>query len=200
MDKVISVLIFFFFGFWHVYVHADKFVETAEEITDALTQTETEQEIKTRSLKKQFSGKTRGLTIIKKEDGKIVEKTSLMSERHSFRTANIRVEFDFDDYTIRSNSYACLNELGKALTNEKLSGVAVILRGHTDSDGDAAYNLDLSLKRAFSVKKYLIANFGISSSLLKVEGYGEGNPLVPNTSESNKQINRRVEIAVDTAP
>jgi OOP family OmpA-OmpF porin len=78
--------------------------------------------------------------------------------------------------------------------------VAVILRGHTDSDGDIAYNMDLSLKRAFAVKDYLTANFHISPSLLKVEGCGEGLPLVPNTSERNKQVNRRVEIAVDTTP
>lgn len=57
-----------------------------------------------------------------------------------------------------------------------------------------------SLKRAFAVKKYLTANFPVSPSLVKVEGYGEGFPLVPNTSELNKQVNRRVEIAVDTTP
>jgi OOP family OmpA-OmpF porin len=140
------------------------------------------------------------MIIVSKEDGKIVEKTILISERNSVRSANIRVEFDFDAYTIRSYSFALLNELGKALTSERLRGVAVRLRGHTDSDGDIAYNLDLSLKRAFAVKKYLTDNFYISPSLVKVEGYGEGLPLVPNTSELNKQVNRRVEIAVDTTP
>ena len=199
MGKVISVLVVFFFGFWHVHARADNFARTAEEIIDALTNTETEQEIKTRSLK-QSNGKTRGLTIIKKEDGNIVEKTSLISERDSVRSANIKVEFDSDAYTIRSYSFALLNELGKALTSERLRGVAVRLRGHTDSDGDIAYNLDLSLKRAFAVKKYLTDNFYISPSLVKVEGYGEGLPLVPNTSELNKQVNRRVEIAVDATP
>ena len=93
MGKVISVLVVFFFGFWHVHARADNFARTAEEIIDALTNTETEQEIKTRSLK-QSNGKTRGLTIIKKEDGNIVEKTSLISERDSVRSANIKVEFD----------------------------------------------------------------------------------------------------------
>ena len=200
MGKAISVLIVFLFGFCHLSARADNFAKTADEIIDALTNEETEQEIKTRSLKKQSKGKMRGLTIIKKEDGKIVQKTSLISERNSVRSANIKVEFDFDAYTIRSDSFSLLNELGKALTSERLRGVPVILRGHTDSDGDIAYNLDLSLKRAFEVKKYLTANFHISPSLVKVEGYGEGLPLVPNTSELNKQVNRRVEIAVDKTP
>jgi outer membrane protein OmpA-like peptidoglycan-associated protein len=200
LGKIISVLVVFFFGFWHVYAHADNFAETADEITDALTNIETKQEIKTRSLKAPSSGKTRGLTVVRKENGKIVEKTVLISERHAVRSANIRVEFDFDAYTIRSDSFLLLNELGKALTSERLRGVAIILRGHTDSDGDIAYNLDLSLKRAFAVKKYLIDHFYISPSFVKVEGYGEGLPLVPNTSELNKQVNRRVEIAVDTTP
>ncbi len=200
MGKVISVLIVFFFGFCHLSARADNFARTAEEIIDALTNTETEQDIKTRSLKTHSGGKTRGLIVVCKEDGKIVEKTILISERNSVRSANIRVEFDFDAYTIRSYSFALLNELGKALTSERLRGVAVRLRGHTDSDGDITYNLDLSLKRAFAVKKYLTDNFYISPSLVKVEGYGEGLPLVPNTSELNKQVNRRVEIAVDTTP
>ena len=198
MGKVISVLIVFFFGFLHGYADAANFAETAEEIIDALTNAGTKQEIKTRSLKAPSSGKMRGLTVVKKENGKIVEKTVLISERHAVRSANIRVEFDFDAYTIRSDSFALLNELGKALTSERLRGVAVILRGHTDSDGDIAYNLDLSLRRAFAVKKFLTDHFSISPSLVKVEGYGEGLPLVPNTSKQNKQVNRRVEIAVDT--
>ena len=200
MGKVISVLIVFFFGFLHVYAGAANFAETADEIIDALTNTGPEQEIKTRSLKAPSSDKTRGLRVVRKENGNIVEKTVLISEKDSVRSANIRVEFDFDAYTIRSDSFLLLNELGKALTSERLRGVAVILRGHTDSDGDIAYNLDLSLKRAFAVKKFLTDHFYISPSLVKVEGYGEGLPLVPNTSELNKQVNRRVEIAVDTTP
>jgi outer membrane protein OmpA-like peptidoglycan-associated protein len=200
LGKVILVLIVFFFGLWHVHVSADSFARTAEEIVEALTHTKTQQEIKTRSLKTHVRGKTRGLRIVRKEDGKIVEKAILISERNPVRSANIRVEFDFDAYSIRSDSFGLLKELGKALTSERLKGVAVVLRGHTDSNGEVAYNLNLSLKRAFAVKKYLIANFQISPSLLKVEGYGEGLPLVPNTSEMNKQVNRRVEIVVDTTP
>jgi len=87
-----------------------------------------------------------------------------------------------------------LNELGQALTSEKLKGIPVSINGHTDSDGKDAYNLKLSLNRAFAVKSYLTSNYSISPSLLKVVGYGEGLPLVPNNSQANKQINRRVEI------
>ena len=55
-------------------------------------------------------------------------------------------------------------------------------------------------RNSFVLKQYLTAHFHISPSFGKVEGYGEGPPLVPHTSEMNKQVNKRVEIAVDTTP
>ena len=81
------------------------------------------------------------------------------------------------------------------MTSEKLKEKDIIVKGHTDSDGEEAYNLKLSLNRALAVKLYLTSNFFISSSQLKVAGYGEATPLVPNNTKKNKQVNRRVEIA-----
>ena len=72
----------------------------------------------------------------------------------------------------------------------------MIINGHTDSDGKDKYNLRLSLNRAGAVKKYLMDHYNVSRDRLKVMGYGECMPLKPNTSEKNKQLNRRVEIVV----
>ena len=128
-------------------------------------------------------------------EGKIIKKTLTIPEKQASQGVNLKIEFDVNSYSIRPESFKLLNELGKALTSEKLKEKDIIVKGHTDSDGEEAYNLKLSLNRALAVKLYLTSNFFISSSQLKVAGYGEATPLVPNNTKKNKQVNRRVEIA-----
>lgn len=107
---------------------------------------------------------------------------------------NLNIEFDFNSHKLRRSSYSLLNELGRALTDNKLIHKNILIKGHTDSDGPKPYNQKLSLRRAKSVRTYLVSKFGISPSRLTTAGYGETSPLVPNISKANKQINRRVEI------
>ncbi len=86
-----------------------------------------------------------------------------------------------------------------------VSKVAVILKaypdvkieiaGHTDSDGDDAFNMLLSQGRVNNVKRALMKE-GIAKERINAVGYGETKPLVPNTTQANKQKNRRVEIIV----
>ena len=68
------------------------------------------------------------------------------------------------------------------------------ISGHTDSDGSSASNQRLSERRAGSVSAYL-HDKGIPKSRMKVVGYGETRPLVPNTSRANKARNRRIEFS-----
>lgn len=72
--------------------------------------------------------------------------------------------------------------------------IAIEIAGHTDSDGSAAWNKTLSEKRAASVAKYLVEK-GIPNARIRTVGYGETQPLVPNTSRENKARNRRIEFA-----
>jgi len=69
------------------------------------------------------------------------------------------------------------------------------IAGHTDSDGSAEFNQKLSQARVETVKGRLIAR-GINAGRLTAKGYGESKPLVPNTTDANKQKNRRVEINI----
>ncbi len=69
----------------------------------------------------------------------------------------------------------------------------VIIVGHTDSDGDEASNLELSKKRATSVKNALSSDFGIDASRMETDGKGESQPEVPNKDAISKAKNRRVE-------
>lgn len=71
--------------------------------------------------------------------------------------------------------------------------VRVEIGGHTDSVADAAYNLELSQRRAETVRAYLIHE-GISAHRLVAKGYGETKPIAPNDTEAGRARNRRVEL------
>ncbi len=107
---------------------------------------------------------------------------------------NLDIHFDVDEATIRPDSYPLLDELGRALQSPELKGKKIIIGGHTDSDADDLYNLNLSKRRAEAVKKYLMDKFQINPELLSTVGFGESRPLVKNDSEAHKQRNRRVEV------
>ena len=69
------------------------------------------------------------------------------------------------------------------------------ISAHTDNVGNADYNIMLSERRAQSVANYIVES-GIQQNRLQSKGYGMTKPLVPNDSEENRAINRRVEFVV----
>lgn len=101
--------------------------------------------------------------------------------------------FDFDKYELKEKSITELNKVIRFM-NEKPT-VRVEIGGHTDSDGSATYNKQLSLKRAQSVVSYLVEK-GINRSRLTEKGYGADQPIVPNDTEEHKQANRRIEFKI----
>lgn len=70
--------------------------------------------------------------------------------------------------------------------------ISVLIGGHTDNVGNDVTNQLLSQRRAEAVKAWLVSN-GIAESRITAVGFGESQPIVPNDSEENKRINRRVE-------
>lgn len=78
---------------------------------------------------------------------------------------------------------------------EKNPGVKIELAGHTDNVGDPVLNLELSNERVKVVRDYLLSK-GIGFQRIGGKGYGGGQPLVPNNSESNRRLNRRVEFTI----
>lgn len=198
MKKLILwFLIIFPFTFSFSRAEDLNFATTKKEIIDALIQPKPQQKAKTRAINASEITKTRGIKIVTEKNGGIVGETIYLSEKKPKQGVNLKIEFDFDSYVIRPESFALIDELGRALTDEKLKGKNIVINGHTDLTGEETYNLKLSLKRALAVKKYLTENFPISSFRLKVVGYGESLPLVSNSNEANRQINRRVEIVAD---
>ena len=74
----------------------------------------------------------------------------------------------------------------------------LIVEGHTDSDGSEAYNLDLSQRRADTVRDFLITR-GYQGGLIQAHGIGEARPIASNDTPEGKANNRRVEIVVGLA-
>jgi outer membrane protein OmpA-like peptidoglycan-associated protein len=142
--------------------------------------------------------KVRGLTIAPKASGqtKVVEKIVSMPRERSGATVNLAIQFAVNSYAIQPKSMPILDNLGAALKRAELQPRVVSVNGHTDSDGSEQHNLQLSLKRAVAVKQYLALNHGVRNAQLRVMGYGEGIPMVENSSVRNKQLNRRVEVSV----
>lgn len=73
--------------------------------------------------------------------------------------------------------------------------VGIIVEGHTDNVGGKDFNLNLSLRRAQSVKTFLVRR-GIRPSLITIEGYGYTRPVADNNTEEGRRQNRRVEVRV----
>ncbi len=75
------------------------------------------------------------------------------------------------------------------------TGDKILLNGHTDSDGEEEYNMELGMKRAEEYKAHLM-ELGVDASQIEVVSKGESEPAVPNDSPENKQRNRRVTIHI----
>lgn len=99
--------------------------------------------------------------------------------------------FDLDSATIRPESKPVLDDVLGVLKGEP--GWKVTIEGHTDSSGGDAHNLELSQKRAESVKAYLVAG-GIDAGRLGTKGFGESKPVADNATELGRAQNRRVEL------
>jgi outer membrane protein OmpA-like peptidoglycan-associated protein len=101
--------------------------------------------------------------------------------------------FDFDSDNLRPESKRNLDSLAKSLASFGDSNLLLV--GHTDSVGTASYNLDLSRRRAAAVADYLTAR-GVPAARLATSGRGETDPVAPNDTDADRQLNRRVEVVV----
>ena len=91
-------------------------------------------------------------------------------------------------------SHQLLDDIASTLKNNPEFG-PLRVTGHTDNVGPAAFNRDLSQRRADAVKKALVSR-GVPEELLSTRGYGEGRPMAPNETRAGRARNRRVEFIV----
>jgi outer membrane protein OmpA-like peptidoglycan-associated protein len=105
--------------------------------------------------------------------------------------------FDYDSANLRPGATASLQKLGHLIQRNPQAVFRV--EGHTDSFGSDQYNMDLSQRRAETVKSWLVANMNIEADRVQTQGYGKTHLIVPaDRSVEEQQLNRRVEIVIRT--
>jgi len=107
------------------------------------------------------------------------------------------IEFDSGQATFTPAALSQLEALYRQISVGRLT---VVIEGHTDSDGDADFNMALSERRAFAVRDWIQsqAPSTFPNSRFRVRSFGETSPVAPNSTEAGKAQNRRVEIALGT--
>jgi outer membrane protein OmpA-like peptidoglycan-associated protein len=101
------------------------------------------------------------------------------------------VQFEKNKAILLKSSIPQLNELAAYLIENKDIDAEII--GHTDADGDAEANRNLSQERAEEVRQYLLQN-GVEARRVKATGKGESEPVAENTTAEGRAMNRRVEV------
>jgi len=112
------------------------------------------------------------------------------------KTVRLNINFAYDSAVVRTDFYSDIEKI--AIFMRKHLTTRVIIEGHTDSDGAAAYNRSLSGRRAQAAARLLISKFGIEPIRVTAVGFGEDRPLVANDSVANKAKNRRVVAVIRT--
>uniref|UniRef100_A0A7C4TCE6 OmpA-like domain-containing protein n=1 Tax=candidate division WOR-3 bacterium TaxID=2052148 RepID=A0A7C4TCE6_UNCW3 len=118
--------------------------------------------------------------------------------KKEFKIVLPEVYFETAKSEIKPESYPILDDAAKSIA-KILSGnpmTKIEIQGHTDSRGSDVYNLKLSQDRAAAVKDYLVTKHNLDAERLIPKGYGESNPVVPNTTPENMAKNRRVEFVI----
>lgn len=152
------------------------------------------------------------MITVKKEghafDSKIIEKETV-AENKTVRNSDLalrKIEIG-KPYTINDILYntasADLSKRSKFVLKQfskflkENPTIRITIQGHTDNEGDDNKNMILSQNRADEVKAHLVS-LGIDASRMKAKGFGEIQPKVPNTSESNKAKNRRTDFVIES--
>ena len=113
------------------------------------------------------------------------------SARSETITLSADALFDTDEAALRPTAIAELETFGRKM--QQIGKTQVFIVGHTDSRASDSYNQRLSERRAASVAKYLIQNFGL---VAQTEGRGEREPVASNDTREGRQANRRVAISI----
>lgn len=113
-----------------------------------------------------------------------------------------QILFEFDRYAVRSAAKPTLVKIAQLLNHYQTA--QIFIYGHTDNKGTKDYNQQLSEKRAAAVKYYFVNNFQVEPTRLQTKGYGDTQPIAPNTkadgsdNPEGREQNRRVEVMIKT--
>lgn len=128
------------------------------------------------------------ITNLKVAEGGLDLRRTLISEG---KVSTNGILFDSGSANIQPQSMGIIRQISQVLQQE--SGMSLNIVGHTDSDGDDTFNMDLSKKRADAVKNALVSVYNVSQDRLQTSGKGESEPVGDNGTPDGKAQNRRVE-------
>jgi len=123
----------------------------------------------------------------------VIKDIKLMPVQQNATVVLNNLFFDLNKYELKQNSTTELEEVVNFLNQNPT--IRIEIGGHTDNSGTEPYNLQLSEKRANSVAEYLLEH-QIEKQRIITKGYGSKNPISPNDSDENRQLNRRIEFKV----
>ena len=127
---------------------------------------------------------TRSLSISERE-----EIASIVKDKPKI---DLEIQFDYNSADIAKTSVPSVQALGKALSDPSLKGSTFVVAGHTDAVGTEGYNQGLSERRADTIKKYLVQNYGLTGTDLVTVGYGKTK--LKDAANGADPINRRVQV------
>ena len=122
-------------------------------------------------------------------DGSVALAKAFQSKR---RVRIYGIHFDVDSARIQPSSEATVAQIAQVLDAHR--DWKMRIEGHTDSDGGAAYNRNLSVRRANAVVTDLVSRYHVARGRLTPEGLGLTRPVASNATEAGKALNRRVEL------
>ena len=123
--------------------------------------------------------------------GARVDASGCIIEAQTIALSNVAFELNSDQLT--PSSRTALDAIAVSLKGQ--SELTIEIAGHTDSQGSVDYNMDLSQRRANSVREYLLGE-GVEAQQLNAKGYGPHEPVADNGSVSGRAMNRRVEFRI----
>ena len=134
------------------------------------------------------------IEVPKLEEGQFFQEMELTISYEAAKSYELNsLQFETGKATLKKDCYPMLADLIEIMKLKPTMKIEI--GGHTDSDGDDAMNMELSLQRAESVRNYLISQ-GISANRMISKGYGETRPKTSNATPTGKAINRRTEIVI----
>jgi OOP family OmpA-OmpF porin len=110
---------------------------------------------------------------------------------------SLNIEFDIDKAEIRPQYNDEVAKVGDFM--KKYPTTTAVIEGYTDEVGNDEYNMQLSQRRAESVVRSLVENFGIDPARLSAKGYGKSKPITGNATDEGRQKNRRINAIIDCA-
>ncbi|MEQ1586515.1 MAG: OmpA family protein [Cyclobacteriaceae bacterium] len=123
----------------------------------------------------------------------VIKDVSLSPAQQNAIVVLNNIFFDLNKYELKPQSITELKEVVDFMNRNPT--LKIEIGGHTDNSGTEAYNQQLSAKRANSVAEFL-KKTQIPPQRIVVKGYGSQKPVIPNTSEQNRQQNRRIEFKI----